>query len=129
MRALYVLLGSLSLVVGAIGVLVPLLPTTPFVLLAAWAYARGSRRFEHWLLHHPRFGPMISDWREHGAVPGRAKAVATAVILSSVALVCSLQVATHAKLAAGTTCTCVLVFLLTRPSSEAVRRSLSTEGP
>ncbi|NYH97703.1 YbaN family protein [Cupriavidus plantarum] len=75
-RALWVALGVISLVLGVIGIFLPLLPTTPFVLLAAACFARGSRRFHTWLVTHPRFGPTILDWQTHRAIPWRAKVFA-----------------------------------------------------
>ena len=66
-----------ALALGVLGVFLPLLPTTPFVLLAAFCFSRGSERVERWLLAHPRFGPMVRDWRAHHAVPRRAKQLAT----------------------------------------------------
>jgi uncharacterized membrane protein YbaN (DUF454 family) len=78
--------GSSSLLLGVIGIFVPELPTTPFVLLAAFCFARGSPRWERWLLAHPRFGPYVRDWREQRAVPLRAKQLATVMmVLSSLA--------------------------------------------
>ena len=64
------------LATGIVGVFVPLLPTTPFVLLAAFCFSRGSERCERWLLAHPRLGPVVHDWRAHHAVPWRAKQLA-----------------------------------------------------
>ena len=83
---LWLLAGFLSLIVGLIGVVLPLLPTTPFVLLAAYCFSRGSARWELWLLTHPRLGPLVQDWRQHHAVPLRAKQLATGMMtLSSIA--------------------------------------------
>jgi uncharacterized protein len=76
-RAAWAGAGGLCLVLGVIGIFVPLLPTTPFVLLAAFCFSRGSTRVERWLLAHPRFGPMVVDWRARRAVPRRAKQLAT----------------------------------------------------
>lgn len=70
-----------SLGVGIVGIFVPGLPTTVFVLISAWAAARGSDRLHNWLLRHPRFGPVISDWQAHGAVSRRAKWMATLTML------------------------------------------------
>lgn len=75
-RGLWVGAGALALSTGIIGIFLPLLPTTPFVLLAAYCFARGSERIERWLLTHPRFGPMIRRWRDHRAIPLRAKQLA-----------------------------------------------------
>ncbi|MEZ0469075.1 YbaN family protein [Luteimonas salinilitoris] len=80
------LLAYASLGLGLIGVFVPGLPTTVFVLIAAWAAARGSERLHRWLLTHPRFGPAIRDWRAHGAVSRRAKWMATAAMAACAAI-------------------------------------------
>ncbi len=82
-RALWLVAGALSLAVGVVGIVLPLLPTTPLVLLAAFCFSRGSKRWEAWLLNDPRFGPMVRDWREHRAVPLRAKQLATAMMAAS----------------------------------------------
>jgi uncharacterized protein len=75
--------GALSLLLGFIGIFLPLLPTTPFVLLAAFCFARGSERWERWMLQHPRWGPMVRDWRTNRAVPLRAKQLATVMMTAS----------------------------------------------
>jgi len=76
-RGLWWLLAYFSLGLGAIGIVVPGLPTVPFVLLAAYAAARGSQRLHRWLLAHRRFGPMIRDWQTQGAVSRRSKWLAS----------------------------------------------------
>lgn len=68
--------GVASLATGIVGIFLPLLPTTPFVLLAAFCLARASTRAERWMLEHARFGPMVRDWRERRAIPRRAKQLA-----------------------------------------------------
>lgn len=75
-RLIYLVLGYGFVAVGFVGVALPVLPTTPFLILAVACFARSSPRLEAWLLGHPRFGPLLSDWREHGAIPKRAKLMA-----------------------------------------------------
>ena len=70
-------LAATCLLLGVIGVVVPGLPTTPFILLAAWAAARSSPRLHAWLLQHRLFGPMVRDWQNGGTVSRRAKWSAT----------------------------------------------------
>ncbi|QDH71217.1 YbaN family protein [Marilutibacter alkalisoli] len=74
------LLAYASLGLGLVGIVVPGLPTVPFVLLSAWAAARGSQRLHRWLLAHRQFGPMIRDWQAQGAVSRRAKWLATTMM-------------------------------------------------
>lgn len=82
-RVLWLAGGGVSLATGVVGIVLPMLPTTPFVLLAAFCFARGSARYEHWLLNHPRFGPMVRDWRANRAVPLRAKQLAWVMMVVS----------------------------------------------
>lgn len=76
-------LGWSCVILGTIGVFLPLLPTTPFLLVAAWAFAKSSPRFRHWLVNHRILGPYIRDWREHRAIPLKAKFLAIAMITAS----------------------------------------------
>lgn len=75
-RGLLWLAGTVSLILGAIGVVVPGLPTTPFVLLAAACYAKASPRLHAWLLNHRLTGPMLRDWEKHHSLSRRTKTVA-----------------------------------------------------
>jgi len=77
------LLAYASLGIGIVGIFVPGLPTTVFVLLAAYAASRGSDRLHRYLLEHSSFGPMIRDWQAHGAVSRRAKWAATLMMAAS----------------------------------------------
>ncbi len=80
-RWVYVVFAWVLLALGVIGIVVPGLPTTPFVLVAAWAAARGSTRLHDWLQAHRIFGPIIRDWESNGAVSRRAKWSATIMMV------------------------------------------------
>ena len=84
MKALYFAMGLCFFGLGAVGTVVPGLPTTPFMLLALWAFSRSSERFHNWLYNHPVFGPPLQQWREHGIIPVRAKVLAVSVMTLSV---------------------------------------------
>ena len=75
-RGVYFAAGLLMLLLGIIGAFLPVMPTTIFVILAAWCFGRSSPRFETWLLGHPTFGPPLRAWREEGAIPRRGKLMA-----------------------------------------------------
>ena len=79
-RLALVLAGSGFLVVGLAGIVVPVLPTTPFVLVAAACYARASRRFYNALLNNRWFGPTILEWRQHRSIARRTKWVAIGLL-------------------------------------------------
>jgi uncharacterized protein len=80
-RALFLIAGTVALGLGILGVFLPVLPTTPFVLLAAACYARGSRRFHQKLLENRTFGPIIVEWERHRSIPYRTK-IAAVVLMS-----------------------------------------------
>lgn len=84
-RWAYLVLAVISLLAGVIGLLLPLVPTVPFIILAAWAAARGSPRLLHWLEAHPHFGPTLTDWRRGRVVRRRAKWLAAAAMGGSCA--------------------------------------------
>lgn len=69
LRPLFWLFGAIALLLGILGIFLPILPTTPFVILAAACWARASPRFHRWLHQHRFFGPMVKDWEERRAVP------------------------------------------------------------
>lgn len=75
MKTICIILGTVSLALGIIGIFLPLLPTTPFLLLTAALYFRGSPRLYQWLLNHKHFGPYIRNFRENKAIPLRAKII------------------------------------------------------
>lgn len=79
-RVLFVALGSICVLIAIVGLFLPLLPSTPFLLLAAACYARASRRFYNWLLNTRAFGPAILEWRLHRSIPYRVKLIAIAMM-------------------------------------------------
>jgi len=85
-RMLWLSAGALALGLGVIGIFLPLLPTTPFVLVAAFCFSRGCLRCEAWLMAHPKLGPTVRDWRAHRAVPLRAKQLATVMMIAGCAI-------------------------------------------
>ena len=85
-RSLWTAFGLVCLGLGLIGVALPLVPTTPFILLAAFAFGRGSPRLRRWTVEHPRFGPAVARWEAHGAIAPRHKRYACIAMAASLAL-------------------------------------------
>lgn len=111
------LLAWASLALGVIGIVVPGLPTVPFVLLSAFAAARGSQRLHARLLADPRFGPMIRDWQAHGAVSRRAKWLASSMMAASSLVL--LLVAPRVSAAVAIACMgAVAIWLWRRPERD-----------
>jgi len=79
-RLLWLLGGFVSLGLGIAGIPLPLLPTTPFLLLAAFCFSKSSKRLHSWLINHKTLGPPIRDWNDHGIIPLRAKIMATVMM-------------------------------------------------
>lgn len=111
-------LGWTCVALGIVGIALPVLPTTPFLLVAAWAFARSSPRFREWMLTHKTLGPYVNDWYETGSIPARAKLLAITVMTVSMTWLIgwsglSVVVVSMVGL-------CLLgaaVFILTRPST------------
>ena len=116
-RALFFGAGWLFVVIGVIGIFLPLLPTTPFLLLAAWCFSKSSERFHVWLLDHPKLGPPVRDWQGHGVIRPSAKILSTAMMGAAILFPMVLvKVPVWAKWTTMVTTTCVLTFIWTRPS-------------
>ena len=82
-RWLFLIMGWVFFALGIIGILLPVMPTAPFILLAAGCWARSSRRFHFWLINHKYFGKFVRDWEERHAVPLYAKFLATIMMTIS----------------------------------------------
>jgi uncharacterized membrane protein YbaN (DUF454 family) len=120
-RLPWLILGLVCTGLGLAGLVLPLLPTTPFLLVAAYAFGRSSQRLNEWLLAHRHFGPMIANWRRYGAISRRAK------ILAMVFMTCALAASWIAGVNAAILVVQAVVmlgvaaFILTRPGSPGDR--------
>ncbi len=109
-------LGWCCVGVGMLGLLLPVIPTTPFLLVAAWAFARSSQRFHDWLLNHRWLGPPVRAWCQHGVVPTTAKAMALTTMAASLGYVTFFLAESWVlPLVAGTPMALTAVWLVTRP--------------
>jgi uncharacterized protein len=86
-RILLLLVGWFFVAVGAVGIFLPVLPTTPFLLISLWAFSQSSERFHDWLYNHKVFGPPLQDWSRYGVIPVRAKFIAVGTMTVSALLV------------------------------------------
>lgn len=116
MRLLWIIIGFVSVGCGVAGIVLPLVPTTPFLLLAAWAASRGSDRLYRWLHGNRYFGPPLRSWEEQRAVPARAKAVAVTLLALSWLFLLHRSEGWLVPLLAGVFFCGVAAFLLTRPN-------------
>lgn len=114
-RALWLILGLASTACGIAGTVLPLVPTTPFLLLAAFAFARSSPRLHDWLVTHPRLGPPINDWQTHGAVSRRVKISAVVVMAATLALSAAMGLSITILIVQAIVMCGGATFILTRP--------------
>lgn len=118
-RPFWVLVGAVSLVIGAVGIVLPILPTTPFVILAAFAFARSAPRVARWIEQSRSFGPLLADWRAHGAIAPRYKRLAMAMMLLAVVAAVWVGAPVHAIAIQILCIACASAFILTRPNGPA----------
>lgn len=117
-RWLLMALAVLSLATGVVGIFVPGLPTTVFVLIAGWAAARSSPRMYRWLWNHRLFGPMLQNWAQGGRVSRKAKWSATLLMGLCALILLLVQVPRWAALTATTCMVGVLLWLWRRPEPD-----------
>ncbi|WP_334127622.1 YbaN family protein [Sneathiella sp.] len=86
-KILLLVIGWFFVLLGMIGIFLPVLPTTPFLLVALWAFSQSSERFHDWLYTHRLFGPPLQDWSKHGVIPLHAKIFAVVTMATSATLV------------------------------------------
>jgi hypothetical protein len=117
LRPLFLTIGFVCVGLGVLGAFLPLLPTTPFMLIALWAFSRSSKRFHHWLYTHPRFGPRLREWHEYGTVPVKVKATSlSAMVVSMGLMVFVARVKWPALVGAGALMLVGATYVLSRPS-------------
>jgi uncharacterized membrane protein YbaN (DUF454 family) len=112
-RLLWIASGTLSLIIGFVGIFLPLLPTTPFLLLTAFCFGKSSPRLHRWLLEHKTFGPPVRDWNERRVIRKRAKWIATVCIAvsASVPVLILPTIPLWARLSAAGCSSLVLLFI------------------
>ena len=117
MRVLWTASGTAAVGLGLAGTVLPLLPTVPFLLLAAFCFARGSDRMHDWLVTHPKFGPSIQHWRDHRAITRPAKWMATVSIGVAFGISLALGVRPLILGIQAVVLLCVLIFIWSRPDN------------
>jgi len=122
-RALWLVFGLLMTGLAVAGALLPLLPTTPFLLLAAYAFARSSRRLHDWLLNHRSFGPLIRNWRDYGAIDRTSKVIAILVMIAAFALSWFMGLGWWILLTQALVLSASATFILSRPSGPGEQKA------
>jgi uncharacterized protein len=116
-RQALLVLGWSCVALGIAGIFLPVMPTTVFLLIAAWAFSRSSHRFHRWLYNHPRLGRTVRDWHAHRVIPVRAKLLAVTMMAASVTVL-AVFVQAHWALpvAVGTLLALIAAYIVSRPS-------------
>jgi len=118
MKPIYFILGWIFFTIGAIGVLLPVLPTTPFMLLALWAFSRSSERFYRWLYQHKLFGPPLQMWKQYRVIPLAAKIMSVSFMsISFIYMVVFSPVSVLLKASIAAVMVYGAWFILSKPSA------------
>ncbi len=115
-RVVYITIAVICLAIGIAGIPLPLLPATPFLLIAAWAASRGSRRIHDWIFAQPILAKIINDWHDQGAIPLYAKWLATIMMCGSISLLVWREAHWGVVLGMLIICGASAIFLWTRPN-------------
>ncbi|MEO0915818.1 MAG: YbaN family protein [Pseudomonadota bacterium] len=115
-RGLWLIFGFSAVAIGAIGIVLPILPTTPFVILAAFAFGKSSKRFQRMFEQNRVFEAMIADWRAHGAIANEYKALAILMMGAALAVSVALSVSATVLIVQVVCITAAAAFIFTRPS-------------
>ncbi|UTW04256.1 YbaN family protein [Amphritea atlantica] len=129
-RIIFLISGLFFVLLGVIGLLLPLVPTTPFLLVAAFCFSRSSERLHQYLLNHRWFGHYIRDWEEHGVIPMKAKLFASSMMLIMVSYpLLFLSFHPGLKALAGATVVFALWYVWSKPSTRPLSADKELEPP
>ena len=115
-------LGSICLALGTIGILIPVLPTTPFLLLASFFYLRSSEKLHQWMIHHKVFGPYLYNYLTHRVVPARAKVIALVTLWASLSFAMTLIPLIAVRIGVGAIGLAVTIYILSLKSVPSVQQ-------
>lgn len=119
MRILWLIIGLICVGLAFLGAVTPILPTVPFLLVAAFAFTHSSPKLEAWLLDHAHFGPLINNWRENGSIDRRTKIVSATVMALTFGLSLVMGVSTTVLIIQAVVLSGAATFVLTRPEGPA----------
>ena len=119
---MFIGLGSLFVCLGFIGIVIPGIPTTPFLLLSAWFFSKSSSFLENWLINHKLFGPLIRDWNEHKSISRKSKIVAVIIIIPTFAFSIYSSLNMIIDILLGITCIILCAYLISRPEPPLEKR-------
>ena len=121
-KYLFIGLGSFFVCLGFIGIIIPGIPTTPFLLLSAWFFSKSSSFLENWLINHKLFGPLIRDWNEHKSISRKSKIVAVIIIIPTFAFSIYSSLNMIIDILLGITCISLCAYLISRPEPPLEQR-------
>ncbi len=119
--------GSISFALGVLGVFLPLLPSTCFILLSTWAFSKSSPKFHRWLYYQSPFSQSIQNWQQHRIVPRKTKVIATVSLIVSFAITAYVITNTTVLIALAAGMTGLLVYLLTRDDEHSVSEVVNSK--
>ena len=119
-RLIYLFIGWVFTALGFVGAFLPLLPTTPFLLIAVWAFSKSSPKLRRWLFTHPKFGSHIRNWFRHGAIDSKAKAVSLTFMGISIVISLFISENIYVPITLSLFLSVTAIFIITRPNPSAV---------